>query len=176
MNGEGFAIDADGRLFVTQHGRDQLHTNWPELYKPDEEATLPSEEAMLLKHDASGALAEFQQEPSDVWKTIGLAMAFHAAGRVEEANAALEHLIARYEEGSSFNIAEVYAFRGEPNKAFEWLDKAVTYQDTGLAIVPLDPLLESLHQDPRWSPFLRKIGRAPDQLAAVKFDIRIPGE
>lgn len=48
-NGEGFAFDAAGNLFVTQHGRDQLHSNWPELYKPEEEATLPAEEVMLLK-------------------------------------------------------------------------------------------------------------------------------
>jgi glucose/arabinose dehydrogenase/mono/diheme cytochrome c family protein len=48
-NGEGFAMDSTGNLFVTQHGRDQLHTNWPALYKPDEEATLPAEELLLLK-------------------------------------------------------------------------------------------------------------------------------
>jgi len=48
-NGEGFAIDSGGRIFVTQHGRDQLYTNWPEDYKPDQEATLPAEEALLLK-------------------------------------------------------------------------------------------------------------------------------
>ena len=48
-NGEGFAIDTSGRMFVTQHGRDQLHTNWPDLYKPDQEATLPAEEVLLLK-------------------------------------------------------------------------------------------------------------------------------
>jgi glucose/arabinose dehydrogenase/mono/diheme cytochrome c family protein len=48
-NAEGFAFDASGQLFVTQHGRDQLHTNWPDLYKPDEEATLPAEELLLLK-------------------------------------------------------------------------------------------------------------------------------
>jgi glucose/arabinose dehydrogenase/mono/diheme cytochrome c family protein len=48
-NGEGFAIDTTGNhLFVTQHGRDQLHTNWPDLYKADEEATLPAEELLLL--------------------------------------------------------------------------------------------------------------------------------
>jgi len=34
---------------VTQHGRDQLHMNWPELYKPEEEATQPAEELLLLK-------------------------------------------------------------------------------------------------------------------------------
>jgi glucose/arabinose dehydrogenase/mono/diheme cytochrome c family protein len=52
-NGEGFGIDsAAHRLFVTQHGRDQLHANWPDLYKPDEEATLPAEELLNLKQGA----------------------------------------------------------------------------------------------------------------------------
>jgi glucose/arabinose dehydrogenase len=49
-NGEGFAIDTDGhRLFVTQHGRDQLHSNWPAVYQLSQEATLPAEELLLLK-------------------------------------------------------------------------------------------------------------------------------
>src|ERR1700683_5855885 len=48
-NGEGFAIDSAGRIFVTQHGRDQLHANWPNLYQPTEDATLPAEEVMVLK-------------------------------------------------------------------------------------------------------------------------------
>jgi glucose/arabinose dehydrogenase/mono/diheme cytochrome c family protein len=47
-NAEGFAIDTGHHLFVTQHGRDQLRTNWPDLYKPEEEATLPAEELLLL--------------------------------------------------------------------------------------------------------------------------------
>ena len=50
-NAEGFAIDTSGRVFVTQHGRDQLHTNWPELYKPDQEATLPAEVLLLLQRN-----------------------------------------------------------------------------------------------------------------------------
>jgi glucose/arabinose dehydrogenase/mono/diheme cytochrome c family protein len=48
-NAEGFAIDAAGHLFVTQHGRDQLYANWPDLYRPEEEATLPAEELLLLE-------------------------------------------------------------------------------------------------------------------------------
>ncbi len=47
-NAEGFGIDAADRIFVTQHGRDQLHANWPDLYKPEEEATLPAEELLRL--------------------------------------------------------------------------------------------------------------------------------
>ena len=50
-NAEGFAVDASGRVFVTQHGRDQLRTNWPEIYKPEQEATLPAEELLLLKQN-----------------------------------------------------------------------------------------------------------------------------
>jgi glucose/arabinose dehydrogenase/mono/diheme cytochrome c family protein len=50
-NAEGFAVDGHGRLFVTQHGRDQLYANWPDLYKPDQEATLPAEELLLLKRN-----------------------------------------------------------------------------------------------------------------------------
>ena len=46
---EGFAIDSADHIFVTMHGRDQLHANWPALYKPEEEATLPAEELLLLK-------------------------------------------------------------------------------------------------------------------------------
>ena len=47
-NAEGFAIDASGRIFVTMHGRDQLHANWPQFYKPEEEATQPAEELLRL--------------------------------------------------------------------------------------------------------------------------------
>ena len=51
-NAEGFGVDkANNRVYITQHGRDQLHANWPEIYKLEEEATLPSEEVMLLKKD-----------------------------------------------------------------------------------------------------------------------------
>ena len=49
-NGEGFGVDAAAhKIFVTQHGRDQLHANWPELYQQEQEATLPAEEIVLLK-------------------------------------------------------------------------------------------------------------------------------
>jgi glucose/arabinose dehydrogenase len=47
-NGEGFAIDDAGRLFVTQHGRDQLSENWSNLYKPAAGPELPAEEVVQL--------------------------------------------------------------------------------------------------------------------------------
>jgi glucose/arabinose dehydrogenase/mono/diheme cytochrome c family protein len=62
-NAEGFAIDTSGRVFVTQHGRDQLHANWPDLYKPDQEATLPSEELLLLKSKGDYGWPECYHDP-----------------------------------------------------------------------------------------------------------------
>ena len=48
-NAEGFATEPNGQILITQHGRDQLYANWPKLYKPEQEATLPAEELLLLK-------------------------------------------------------------------------------------------------------------------------------
>ncbi|HEX4485457.1 MAG TPA: c-type cytochrome [Terriglobales bacterium] len=62
-NAEGYAIDPAGRIFFTQHGRDQLHTNWPDLYKADEEATMPSEEVMLLKQGGDYGWPECYYDP-----------------------------------------------------------------------------------------------------------------
>jgi glucose/arabinose dehydrogenase/mono/diheme cytochrome c family protein len=63
-NGEGFAIDGAGRVYVTQHGRDQLHANWPDLYQPEEEATLPAEEVLLLAQDADFGWPECYFDPA----------------------------------------------------------------------------------------------------------------
>ncbi len=63
-NGEGYAVDAAGkRVYVTQHGRDQLHSNWPDLYKPDQEATLPAEELLLLKQGGDYGWPECYYDP-----------------------------------------------------------------------------------------------------------------
>jgi glucose/arabinose dehydrogenase len=51
-NGEGFGFDAAGRMFATQHGRDQLSQNWPKLYKPEQGPELPAEELVLLTKGA----------------------------------------------------------------------------------------------------------------------------
>jgi len=48
-NADGIAVDADGEgIWATQHGRDQLYQNWPQLYRPEQEATQPAEELLKL--------------------------------------------------------------------------------------------------------------------------------
>ena len=130
--------------------------------------------ALLLKGDAQGALAEIEQETSEIWKMIGLPMAYHALGRKADSDAALAALIAKYEKDWPYNIAYVYAYRGEADKAFAWLDKAVEYGDPGLGEIVTENLFDKIHADPRWLPFLRKIGKAPEQLAKIEFKVTLP--
>src|SRR5436190_15215949 len=130
--------------------------------------------ALLLKGDAKGALAEIEQERSESYKMIGLPMGYNALGRKAESDAALAALITKYEKDAPSNIASVYAYCGEADKAFVWLDKAVEYGDGGLGEIVTDNLFDKIHADPRWLAFLRKIGKAPEQLAKIEFKVTLP--
>jgi len=131
-------------------------------------------EVLLLKGDIKAALAEIQQEPEEGWRLAGLSMVYHALGRRAESDTALKELIGKYEQTMSYNLAYVLAYRGEPDRAFEWLEKAVKYRDTALGAMPFDPMLESVHSDPRWLPLLRRLGKTPEQLDAIKFNVTVP--
>ena len=56
----------------------------------------------------------------------------------------------------------VYAFRGEIDNAFDWLEQAYENRDSGIIEMLMDPLLTNLHDDPRWEPFLDKMGLLHD--------------
>jgi TolB-like protein/DNA-binding winged helix-turn-helix (wHTH) protein/Tfp pilus assembly protein PilF len=103
------------------------------------------------------ALPEIENEPNEWGKLTVQAMAYHALGREQDSNAALAELIAKYGTDSAFQIAEVYAFRGETDKSFEWLEHGYQQRDTGLTILKTDPLLKNLHHDPRYAALLKKM-------------------
>jgi TolB-like protein/cytochrome c-type biogenesis protein CcmH/NrfG len=132
--------------------------------------------ALLQKGDARAALDEIQAEPNEPWRLDGLAMIYHALGRQKESDAALAELIAKYERDVSWNVAYILAYRGEVDRSFAWLDKAIEYHDSGLSLSPSMRSFGSLHGDPRWIPFLRRVGVAPEQLAAIKFDVILPAK
>ncbi|HZX90499.1 MAG TPA: tetratricopeptide repeat protein, partial [Rudaea sp.] len=131
--------------------------------------------ALLLQGDARGALAEIEQESDEAWKLLGLGMVYHALGRKADSDAALAALIAKYEKNASCTIADVYAYRSEFDQAFEWFDKAVEHNfNYCLSIIATVHLFDKIHADSRWLPFLRKIGRAPEQLAKIEFKVTLP--
>lgn len=131
-------------------------------------------EALLLKDEPEAALVEIMQEPMEGYQLIGQAMAYHALGQTAEADRALESLIEKYERDAPYNIAYIYAFRGEADTAFTWLDKAVQYKDPGLQNVGVNILFANLHDDPRWLPFLERFGKSPRKLASIEFNVKLP--
>ena len=57
----------------------------------------------------------------------------------------------------AYQIAEVHAFRGEADLAFEWLERAYDQRDGGVAEIKGDRLMRGLVGDPRYKAFLRKL-------------------
>ena len=106
------------------------------------------------------ALAEAMREPDEQWRLYGLAITHHAADHGEESNEALRELIAKYAENDAWQIAQIYAHRGESDRAFEWLERAHALRDPGLIELKPSPLCRTLHDDPRWNAFLSKVGLA----------------
>ena len=73
------------------------------------------------------------------------------------AYAALAELIEKYQNVAAVQIAEIYAYRSDRDKAFEWLDRAYNQRDMGLCWMKGDPMLRGLEHDSRYTAFLKKM-------------------
>ena len=131
-------------------------------------------EVLLQKGDARAALTEMQREANEPDRLAGLSMAYYALGQKAESDAALADVIKKYEKTSAYTIASALAFTGQADRSFAWLDKALRYHDPALGSLPVYPMFANVHSDPRWLPFLRRLGMAPEQLAAIRFDVTVP--
>jgi len=113
---------------------------------------------LLAQGDAPAALVAIEQETSDFHRLTGTAIVQHALGDAGASDAALQEMIEKWAAEGAYQVAEVYAFRGEIDLAFDWLEQAYDNRDPGLPQMLLEPLFANLHDDPRWEPFLDKMG------------------
>jgi len=130
--------------------------------------------ALLMTGDPEGALVEVKMEPSDGYRLVGLAIVNFALGNTQKADMALQTLIDDHADDWGSSIAEVLAFRGDTDAAFEWIDKTIERGDSGLAEIIVNPLYANLYDDPRWPRLLERLGKSPAQLAAIKFEVNLP--
>jgi TolB-like protein/Tfp pilus assembly protein PilF len=112
----------------------------------------------VQRGDGEMALREAQQEPDEGYRRFELALAHYVRGDRQAADTALADLITYGRDSFAYQIAEVYAVRGEKDKAFEWLQISFDNRDTGLLTLLVNPLLRGLHDDPRYKSFLAKLG------------------
>ncbi len=113
---------------------------------------------MLAQGDAQAALAEMEQETNDFWRLMGTAIVQHELGNAGASDAALQELLECCATGARYQVAVIYARRGEIDLAFKWLEQAYVNRDGGMTNLLLDPQLDNLHDDPRWEPVLDKMG------------------
>jgi serine/threonine protein kinase/TolB-like protein len=111
----------------------------------------------LVEGHPSQALAAFRSVDSEALRLSGLAMAEHSLGHVTESQQFLDELIAKDAQHAAYQIAQVYAWRGEKDRAFEWLERAYRQHDSGLVEIKTELGLASLRGDARYAALLAKI-------------------
>jgi len=112
----------------------------------------------VQRGDGETALREAQLEPDDSIRPFELALAQYVRGDRKAADAALADLIANSRDGLAYQVSQVYAVRGEVDKAFEWLQIAFDNHDGGMPSLLVDPLLRGLRDDPRYKNLVAKVG------------------
>ena len=118
----------------------------------------------LIKGKFEEAAVAAQEDAAEWARLLIVAMARWSQKRIPESDAALARLIDGSADTAGYQIAEVYAYRGDKDRAFEWLERAHQQRDPGLGTLRSDPFLVNIHGDPRWLAFVRTMGLADDQL------------
>jgi TolB-like protein/tetratricopeptide (TPR) repeat protein len=113
-------------------------------------------DVLLAEGNPEAALAELQRE-APAFSLKGLALVNHALKRHGESDAALARLVSERASIAPMSIAEVYAFRGQIDEAFEWLERAIAQKEITTGYIKGDPLLSPLVADPRYARCLRKM-------------------
>jgi tetratricopeptide (TPR) repeat protein len=112
----------------------------------------------LFQGRAAEALERAQREVLPMFRSLGIALAEHSLGHAAESDRALSAVIDGFGDAAGYQVAEACAWRGEKERAFEWLERSYAQRDPGLAHVKTDRFFASLHDDPRWPLFLKKMG------------------
>jgi hypothetical protein len=83
-------------------------------------------------------------------------------GRQSESDRALDLLMTKYGDRAPYDVAWVHAWRGEHDRAFEWLQRAYDQHDLTLPGVKVSHGFRKLHGDPRFTALLRKLNLPVD--------------
>jgi len=134
-------------------------------------------QAYLFMGDARAALdiAYGHEEDIDLYPGVFLSvssMALHTLGRSGEAQDVLTQLTGLYGDALPELVAMVHAWTGDADSCFAWLNRGVDQRR--IVDIYLNHAFASIREDPRWMDFLRRIGRTPEQQAAVEFHIPLP--
>ncbi len=112
----------------------------------------------IMKNDPVKAFDEIQREDDAGWHMYGLPIVLFEKKLLKASDAALANLISKRGDDRSLRVAEIYAWRGETDKAFEWLELArINHDQTLYQSIKSNPWLKKIEGDSRYDEFLAKL-------------------
>ncbi|MCO4821111.1 MAG: tetratricopeptide repeat protein [Flavobacteriaceae bacterium] len=108
------------------------------------------------------ALKEIEQEKHEFFSLYGLNFVYHALGNAKRSDELLEEFIIKYSETDPANLADLYAFRGDKEASFKYLNKALEIKDPVLLEALAFPSFKIMYDDPRWGEFINKLNLPED--------------
>jgi tetratricopeptide (TPR) repeat protein len=156
ISGDSWERLAETEFFMAQLDEAAAHAHKALELSPDVyPGRILSSEIYVIQGRPQHALTEIESAHYEPLRAFPQAIAYYALGREKESDAALSELIAN--PANAYQIADVYAFRNQSDKAFEWLDRAYVQRSGSLIGMKVDPLMKSLRHDPRYAAFLKKL-------------------
>ena len=116
----------------------------------------------LLMGKPEQALTEMEKENLEIFRSFGVALAYHALGRKKEADEKLKEFTEKYRDNWSYLIVQLHAYRREKEEAFAWLETAYSKKDSWLYWIKSDPLLKNIQDDSRYKTYLKKMNLLTD--------------
>ena len=160
---EGYVFSGRGLVAMGRYDEAEAVTRKGVELQPDA-ARLHSvlTEIAILRGQPALALAEAGRESEGFWRDFAMALAMQKQGDAAKADAALHSFIDAWARIGGSQVAIIYALREEPDRVFEWLDRAFETRDTGALTMPLtDPFLLKYEADPRFTTYAVKAGLLP---------------
>lgn len=111
----------------------------------------------LFENRPEVALTAFRQNEAEGFSLAGQARAEYSLGHSEASQRLLQEFIAKHRNDDPYAIARIYAWRGETDKAFEWLERAWVIRQTSLNWLKIDRVFRSVHNDARYKNLLREM-------------------
>ncbi len=118
---------------------------------------------LLWKGDTAGAIAEFQRSKimvAGAWYQGLLGYAYAISGDRPKAEQILRELedMAQHQYVSSTAFADIHLGLGEKEKALDWLEKSYQDQESACWYLKVDPIYDSVRNEPRFQAILKKVG------------------
>jgi TolB-like protein/DNA-binding winged helix-turn-helix (wHTH) protein/lipoprotein NlpI len=158
LNADSWAVLAEIESYLGQLDQSAADSKKALELDPDHWGSpVDLSQVYLLQGRPQDALPEIEHVHNATYRAHLYALTYYALGRKKESDAALSELITKYHASNAFEIATIYAFRNQTDEAFEWLDRAYAQRDPSLMSTKMDPLLKSLHDDPRFAALLKKL-------------------